>query len=208
MSLSQQSVDTKGIDTITPFGKTKGGRTLKEVTGGSWPAFLWASYMKQVFAMPTYADVVPFPERANVGTKGTPTAAPSVPESSEPTSEPTQEAPAEVAVPSGLEGKLEADATAAIVNAGLAANVVSEPSDTVTVGRVIRTDPQGGAMLASGSPVTVVVSTGPKAPPTQAPTPQPTPPPPTEGAPAPLTRDFQVPARPQPISAVAPGRIA
>ena len=84
----------------------------------------------------------------------------------------------------------------------------------MTVGRVIRVEPGGGTMLATGGTVTLVVSTGPK----------PAPP----GAPAdgradagadPLIlgeaavrrspcRSFQVRARPQPISAVAPGRVA
>ncbi|MEZ0446377.1 transglycosylase domain-containing protein [Cellulomonas sp. ICMP 17802] len=175
VSLSQQSVDGKGIDTITPFGKTKGGRTLKEVTGGSWPAFLWASYMKQVFAMPAYVDVVPFPDRANVGTKGTPTAAPSTAPTTEPTTAPTEQAPAAVNVPGGLEGKLEADASAALFNVGLNPTITSEPSDTVTSGRVIRVEPGGGTSLPPGSSVGLVISTGPKAPPTTAPTPAPTP---------------------------------
>jgi membrane peptidoglycan carboxypeptidase len=176
VSLSQQSIDGKGIDSITPFGKTKRGSTLKEVTGGSWPAFLWASYMKQVFAMPAYAEVQQFPERANVGTKKAPSAAPSatttVPEE---TTAPTEEAPAAVAVPAGLEGKLEADASAALFNVGLNPAITSEPSDTVTAGRVIRIDPGSGTSLPAGSSVSVVISTGPKTPATPAPTPTPTP---------------------------------
>ncbi len=173
VSLSQIGEDGKSQESIEQIGK------VKYVTGATWPAFLWQSYMKDVFAQPQYAPVVDFPPRANVGSKPTATASAPPTESAAPTEQPTQDAPAQVAVPSGLEGKLEADATAAIVNAGLAANVVSEPSDTVTAGRVIRTDPGGGATLAAGSPVTLVISTGPKAPPTQAPTPQPTQPPAT-----------------------------
>ena len=48
--------------------------TVKDVTGGTWPAFLWQSYMKDVFAQPQYAEVLQFPARANVGGKPTPTA--------------------------------------------------------------------------------------------------------------------------------------
>ncbi|WP_456825043.1 transglycosylase domain-containing protein [Cellulomonas sp. P5_E12] len=178
VSLSQQSEDGKGKDSILTFGKTKGGRTLKEVTGGSWPAFLWASYMKNVFAMPAYADVVPFPDRANVGGKVKPTAEPSATPTPEETTAPTEQAPAAVAVPGGLEGKLEADASAALFNVGLNPSITSEPSDKVTSGRVIRIDPGAGSQLAPGSSVTLVISTGPKAPATPAP-PAPTAPPAT-----------------------------
>ncbi|KRD43525.1 glycosyl transferase [Cellulomonas sp. Root930] len=182
VSLSQTGADGKAQDTITPFGKTKSGRTIEEITGATWPAFIWQSYMNVVFAQPPYAAVVDFPPRANVGSKPTTTPTQAPTETAAPTEAPTEQAPTEVAVPSGLEGKLEADATAAVVNAGLAANVVSEPSDTVTSGRVIRVDPKGGSTVASGSAVTLVISTGPKAQPTQQPPPQPTP---TETAAAP-----------------------
>ncbi|MBO3085408.1 transglycosylase domain-containing protein [Cellulomonas fengjieae] len=174
VSLSQIGEDGKSQESIGQIGK------VKFVTGSTWPAFLWQSYMKDVFAQPQYAEVLEFPERANVGGKPSPTATQAPSETVAPTVEPTQEAPTEVTVPAGLEGKLEADATATIVNAGLTASVVSEPSDTVTAGRVIRVDPKGGAALAPGSSVTVVVSTGPK------PKPVPTAPPvpvPTETAP-------------------------
>jgi hypothetical protein len=131
-----------------------------------------------VFTLPAYADVVPFPDRANVGGKTKPTAAPSTTAPPVETTAPTEEAPAEVAVPGGLEGKLEADASAALFNVGLNPSITSEPSDTVTAGRVIRINPGSGTSLAPGSSVTLVVSTGPKPQPTQAPppaTPAPTP---------------------------------
>ena len=156
--------------TISPIGKTE------NITGGSWPAFLWQSYMKDVFAQPQYAPVLDFPARANVGSKPSPSASgPS--ETVAPTEEPTEAAPSEVPVPGGLEGKLEGDATAAVVNAGLVASVVAEPSDTVTAGRVIRVDPKGGTILPAGGSVTLVVSSGPKPVATQEPVP--TEPPPT-----------------------------
>ncbi|MDQ0372600.1 transglycosylase domain-containing protein [Cellulomonas humilata] len=173
VSLSQMDELGTTQESISQIGK------VKNVTGGTWPAFLWQSYMKDVFAQPQYAEVLQFPARANVGGKPTPTASAPT-ETVVPTEEPTQAAPTEIAVPSGLEGKLEGDATAAIVNAGLVASVVSESSDTVTSGRVIRVDPKGGTMLASGGSVTLVISSGPKPvatepPPTVAPTPAPTP---------------------------------
>lgn len=172
VSLSQ--IDGTSQVTISSIGG------VDEVTGSTWPAFLWQSYMKEVFAQPQYAEVLQFPARANVGKKPSPSA--TVPtETVAPTEEPTQEAPTEVAVPGGLEGKLEGDATAAVVNAGLAASVVVEPSDTVTSGRVIRVEPRSGTLLPAGGSVTLVVSSGPKPVPTQepepttAPTPTPTP---------------------------------
>ncbi len=203
VSLNQINGTTQ--ETITPFGRPK------QVTGGTWPAFLWQSYMKEVFAQPQYAPVVDFPPRANVGGKPSPSAtAPS--ETVAPTEEPTQEAPSEIAVPSGLEGKLEGDATAAVVNAGLVASIVSEPSDTVTSGRVIRVEPRGGTILAPGGSVTLVVSSGPKPVPTQEPS--------RRSLRRPLLRlrdggravalrpSLRAHLRPQPISAVAPGRVA
>lgn len=166
VSLSQLDGTTQV--SITPIGNDK------PVTGSTWPAFLWQSYMKDVFAQPQYADVLEFPARANVGKKPTPTAtAPT--ETVAPTEEPTQAPPTEIAVPGGLEGKLEGDATAAVVNAGLVASVVAEPSDTVTSGRVIRVQPKSGSLLPPGGAVTLVVSSGPKPVPTQEPVPTPVP---------------------------------
>lgn len=181
VSLSQTPADGgAGLDTITPLGKGKNGRTLKQITGATWPAMLWASYMKPVFEMPKYAPVLEFPPRANVGTKVKPTEAPTAPTTEAP-APPVEQAPEQVAVPAGLEGKLEADATATVINAGLSPVIVSEASDTVTVGRVVRIDPGAGASLARGGTVTLVVSTGPKA----VATPTPTPPPPAADPAAP-----------------------
>jgi len=180
VSLSQIGEDGKTQESIAQIGK------VKFVTGSTWPAFLWQSYMKDVFAQPQYAEVLQFPARANVGGKPTPT--PTAPtETVAPTEEPTQEAPSEIAVPSGLEGRLEGDATAAVINVGLVASVASEPSDSVPAGRVIRVDPKGGTMLAPGGAVTLVVSSGPKPVPTKEPKPdpQPTPEPTPVPTPAP-----------------------
>lgn len=173
VSLSQTGEDGKAQDTITAWGHKKNGRSVDFVTGATWPAFLWQSYMSAVFAQAPYSTVQDFPERANVGPKPTTSATPAPTQTETAAPEPTQEAPTQIAVPSGLEGKLEADATAAVMNAGLSPSVASESSDTVTSGRVIRVDPGGGTVVAAGSGVTLVISTGPKAPATPTPTPTP-----------------------------------
>jgi membrane peptidoglycan carboxypeptidase len=174
VSLSQMDGNTQV--SLPAIGK------VKNVTGATWPAFLWQSYMKDVFAQPQYAEVLDFPARANVGSKPsqTPTEAPT--ETVAPTEEPTQQAPTEVAVPA-LDGKLEADATASLLALGLTPSVVSESSESVTTGRVIRAEPKSGSSVAPGSSVTLVISTGPKPKPPPAPEPVPVPDPETPAAP-------------------------
>ncbi|NMM16851.1 MAG: PASTA domain-containing protein [Cellulomonas sp.] len=158
---------------IDTFGKP--GSKPNSITGGTWPAALWASYMKPVLAMAPYATQTPFPARANVG--GAPTA------TSIPTPTPTDTAPpvvtpapvTQIAVPTGLEGKLLSDAEAAVLNAGLQPAVTKESSATVPAGKVVRVDPAAGAMLAPQGTVTLVVSTGPPPVATPIPTVVPTP---------------------------------
>ncbi len=152
VALSQVGEDGKAWDSITPFGG------VDQVTGATWPAALWASYMKPVLALPAYGTDVQFPPRANVGATPSASAAPTP--TPTPTAEQTQ-APTEATVPGNLTGRLEADATGALQAVGLVPLVVSESSDEVAVGRVIRTDPGSGAVVAPGSSVTLVVSTGP-----------------------------------------------
>lgn len=172
VSMSQVGDDGKSQESIEPFGKDKRGRTLEQITGGSWPSYLWARYMEQAFTLPQYSAVMEFPPRANVG--GKPTATPT------PTPTLTEAPPEETAAPQVVDvpnvvGKLEADAAATLDRLGLGVSVVTEPSDSVSNGRVIRMDP-GGGQVPVGSTVTLVVSTGPKPQPTQGPpTPQPTP---------------------------------
>ncbi len=175
VSMMQVGEDGKAQDTITKFGKTRSGRTITEVTGGTWPAFLWQAYMSQAFTLPQYSTVVDFPPRANVNKGATSTATPSTTPTEAPTQQATEQAPQVVAVPN-LEGKFEADATASLAALGLTPNVLSESSDSVSSGRVIRVDPKAGAQVPTGTAVTIVVSTGPKAQPTQPPpNPEPTP---------------------------------
>ncbi|PVU82981.1 glycosyl transferase [Cellulomonas sp. WB94] len=181
VALSQVGGDS-GHDpvTIEAFGKS-GGRAVKTVTGGTWPAALWASYMKPVLAMAPYSNETPFPARANVGKAPTATATPT-PTATTPPVE-TQAPVTQVAVPSGLEGKLQSDAEAAVLNAGLQPAVAKASSETVPAGKVIRADPAAGTMLDPQGVVTLVVSTGPApvatpaptvAPPAPAQTPSPT----------------------------------
>lgn len=186
VAFSQVGENLKDQAEISAFGVDSRGRKVPEITGGSWPSALWASYMEQVFTQPPYSDVVQFPKRANVGKKpvATPTEAPvEEPVATQPPAD------AQVAVPGGLVGKTQADAEAAVVNAGLSPAVSQQASDSVPAGRVVSASPGGGTMLAKGSAVTIVVSTGPAKKPT--PTPEPTrtqppvdPPEPTE-SPAP-----------------------
>lgn len=174
VALSQSGENGKDQVSITPWGKNLRGRTITDanggITGGAWPAALWASYMKEVFKLPQYAEIKQFPERANVG-KATPTVAPTTeaPPETTPPEEPA--APANVTVPSGLEGKLEADARASLVNSGLAVTVTEAASEQVPKGYVISVSPGGGTQLAAGGAVTLTVSTGPA--PVQTPSPTP-----------------------------------
>ena len=57
-------------------------------------------------------------------------------------------------------GQLQADAEAALIDAGYSVGVIEQPSDTVEAGLVIATQPVAGAELAVGELVTVVVSSG------------------------------------------------
>ncbi|MEN0130457.1 MAG: penicillin-binding protein [Brevundimonas sp.] len=173
VALSQVGVDNKAQVTIDPVGYET--MSQGEVTGGTLPAQIWASAMGKVFELPQYSAIEQFPERANVGPKPTKRPTQSATPTQSPTPTPTKtEDPSGGVVPSGLVGRLQADATSALTAVGLVPAVTSEYSDTVVVGRVIRTDPGEGAKIDAGGTVTLVISTGPKPKPTQAPTPDPT----------------------------------
>jgi len=65
----------------------------------------------------------------------------------------------------GLTGMTEAEAKAALADAGLLLGAVTpEPSTTVPSGQVIRQDPTAGVVVAKGSAVGIVVSSGPPTP--------------------------------------------
>jgi len=144
--LSQVGENGRDQVSITPWGSG-----VRQITGGTWPSALWASYMKPVLAMPAYSENKSFPPRANVG--NAPTIAPT--EAEEPEEVET------VHVPDGLAQRLEADASAMLLAAGLSPSVISEPSATVAAGRVIRVEPGSGTAVNLGSEVTLVVSSGP-----------------------------------------------
>ena len=69
--------------------------------------------------------------------------------------------PAPVAVPDVV-GLDQVDATAKLVGAGFTVTKTLESSSSVPAGRVIRTEPAAGQLQAKTSPVTMVVSSGPK----------------------------------------------
>lgn len=172
VAFSQVGANGKDQVPIAAFGKDPHTRPGSGVTGGSWPAALWASYMKPVLAMAPYNAQTPFPPRANVGGAPTPTATST--QIATPTTTPvaTPTTPAQVAVPAGLAGMLAADAEAAVVNAGLQPAVSQQASTTVPSGTVIQASPAAGTLLDPGGTVTLVISTG--APPSGV-TPTPTP---------------------------------
>lgn len=156
----QPTVGKPGQDTITHWGGEP------QITGGTWPAAMWASYMKQAFKLPQYSPVLQFPKRANVNRAlVTATSTPVASATAVPTATATTAAPTVATVPSGLVGSTQADAEAAIVNAGLKSGVTSAVSATVPKGRVISASPAAGASVAPGSTVAISVSLGTVAPP-------------------------------------------
>lgn len=68
--------------------------------------------------------------------------------------------PGSATVPGGLAGKSEAEATAAVEEAGFEAEVERVNSEAVESGLVISVDPSGGSSATRGSTVTVIVSRG------------------------------------------------
>lgn len=164
VSLSQVGEDGKSQETIEAVPATLGG-----VTGGKTPAEIWASYMKGVFELPQYEKVEDFPARADVGP--TPTARPKATTTPTPTPTPTETQETVDRVPSGLVGKLQADASGILVQAGLNPAVTTAYSDDVVVGRVISVSPGEGKKIKPGATVTLVISSGPKPEPTKAPEP-------------------------------------
>lgn len=161
VAMFQNGEDGSSIESITPFG------TDDQVTGGLWPAKLWADYMKPVLALPQWQATTPFPEPSYVGGSPTPAPTATATETVEPTETPTQE-PSQVAVPDIRQGMLEADAQAALYAVGLQPQTVTQLSD-VQKGRVISLQPASGTLVDVGSTVTLVVSSG--SPPTPTPTP-------------------------------------
>lgn len=156
VALSQTGENGKDQVTITPWGG------VSEVTGATWPAALWASYMDPVLQLEKYATPQAFPERANVNGAVIPTPAPTTqapPVETEAPVEPEQ--PTTVAVPAGLVGMTSEAAQAALTNAGLVPAVSSQPSTDVAAGLVISVNPGSGTQVVLNGSVALVVSTGP-----------------------------------------------
>ena len=168
VAMFQNGPDGSSLDSITPFG------TKDQVVGGTWPAKLWADYMKPVLAMPAWQSTTGFPPPAWIGAPPTPTSTATAAPRSTPT--PTQSAtatPSQVVVPDVRPGALEQDAAAALDAVGLAPQVTNQYSSSIAAGHVIQISPTPGTLVAPGSAVSVVVSLGPPA--TQTPTATPTP---------------------------------
>jgi len=159
VAMFQNGPDGKSIESISPFGNNA------QVTGGAWPAKLWADYMKPVLAMPAWQATTQFPPPAYVGTNPVPSATPTATPAPGLTATPT--APSQVAVPNIQVGALEADAETALSNVGLQPYVTVQTSPSIAAGCVISVLPAPGTPVSPGSTVTLVVSSGPA--PTQAP---------------------------------------
>ena len=71
----------------------------------------------------------------------------------------TSPSPGAMAVPDVV-GKTQADALAALQDAGFVAVLTQQPSSTVPAGEVISQNPKGGVVAQAGTSVTLVVSTG------------------------------------------------
>jgi len=69
--------------------------------------------------------------------------------------------PSEVAIPTGLNGLTQEEATTRLTVIGLTVNPVQVQSETVEAGRVVGTTPAAGVKAKSGDPVELQVSTGP-----------------------------------------------
>ncbi len=129
VAMYQVGEDGVSAETITPFGEFANS----QITGGSYPIRLWTEHMTRALEG---TEVLPFPERADIG---------------EPNLPPI------IAVPSVV-GLPEAEAVAQLRAAGFGAAVQRSTDPSVPEGIVISQSPRGEA--EEGSTVTVVVSEG------------------------------------------------
>ena len=118
-------------ESITPFGPY----VNSQITGSSAPLDLWTAYMKRVM---TGREVLSFQPPADIGEPNTP---PMVP------------------VPNVV-GLPEPEAAAQLQAAGFQVGVEHAPDPNAAEGVVVAQNP-GGGEAEQGSPVTIVVSTGP-----------------------------------------------
>lgn len=129
VAMYQVSADGTTAEPITPFGDF----VNREITGGSYPVRLWTAHMTRALEG---TEVIPFPERADVG---------------EPNLPPIIEVPSVVGLP-------EAEATAQLRAAGFGVAVERATDPAVPEGDVVSQSPSGEA--EQGSTVTIVVSEG------------------------------------------------
>jgi membrane peptidoglycan carboxypeptidase len=129
VAMYQVGEDGVSQETITPFGEFANS----EITGGSYPIRLWTAHMTRALEG---TEVIPFPERADVG---------------EPNLPPILPVPSVVGLP-------EAEATAQLRAAGFGVAVQRSTDPAVPEGNVISQSPSGEA--EQGSTVTIVVSEG------------------------------------------------
>ncbi|MBC7291887.1 MAG: transglycosylase domain-containing protein [Actinotalea sp.] len=127
VAMYQVSEDGRSAEPITPFGG------YREITGGTVPVRAWTAHMTRALEG---TEVIPFPERADVGEPNVPPI---------------------IAVPSVV-GLPEAEAVATLRSAGFEAAVQRSTDPQVPEGRVISQSPRGEA--EQGSTVTIVVSEG------------------------------------------------
>jgi len=140
---------------------------VKQVTGGSWPAALWADYMGGcggkktraacsggVLAMPQYATDTKFPPPVYGGVASIPPPG----EDDEDEDGNGDDEPVTIVVPS-LAGRNESEASGILVGMGFQVNIVVEQSE-LRPSMVVRLDPPPGTELPLGEMVTVVVSSG------------------------------------------------
>jgi penicillin-binding protein 1A len=142
-----------------------------KVTGGSFPALIWAAYMRGALAgiPPTdftkpagteWVAVTIDPVSGLLATEWCPDRQQaSFLKGSEPTEYCNLHRPAEVAVPEVTSRPL-ADAEAALRDAGFASRTVEQQQPTFPAGTVIGQDPPAGTMLLQGSTVTLTVTAG------------------------------------------------
>ena len=141
------------------------------MTGGSFPAQIWAAYMRGAlagispidFTKPAgteWVTVMIDPTSGLLATEWCPDRQKaSFLKGSEPTEYCSVHRPAEVAVPDVTSRPL-ADAEAALKNAGFASRMVEQHQPSTPAGTVIGQDPPAGTMLLQESTVTLTVTTG------------------------------------------------
>lgn len=142
-----------------------------KVTGGSFPAKIWASFMKKAladvpvsdFEQPASSEWVSVEvcrESGLLANEYCPSKAiMRFPRGAQPTDECTLHVAQDAAVPDVL-GLPLADAETALAKAHFLAQTVSDPTSAEAAGTIVGQDPEGGSLLLQGTAVGLTVSTG------------------------------------------------